>query len=181
MTLVNALPRRPLTVADLDAMPDDGHRYELIDGILIVSPGPIVPHQRALSRLLRLLFEAVPDDLEVFAAPLDVRFSNDSQVQPDVLVVRRSDAEGDRLTSVPRLAVEILSPTTRLYDLNLKKARYERAGVPSYWVVDLDPSRLVAWELHDGSYVEVADVSGEQEWTATAPFAVTVRPGDLAD
>ena len=179
MTAVNALPRRPLTVDDLDAMPDDGHRYELIDGILIVSPSPLVPHQRVVTRLLHLLFSAQPDELEVFAAPLDVRFSNDSQVQPDVLVVRRSDADGDRLRSIPLLAVEVLSRSTRLYDLNLKKARYERAGVPSYWVVDPEAVTLTAWELRDDSYVQVADVAADEEWSASVPFAVTVRPAAL--
>jgi Uma2 family endonuclease len=78
---------RPLTCADLDAMPDDGHRYELIDGTLIVSPAPRPLHQRVVTRVWRLLDDARPDDsFEVFVAPLDVILSDDTLLQPDVLV-----------------------------------------------------------------------------------------------
>ncbi|RHW27222.1 Uma2 family endonuclease [Nocardioides immobilis] len=181
MSVVTTLPRRPLTVDDLDVMPDDGHRYELIDGTLIVSPGPELRHQTVQSELLRLLFGSCPADLFVLAAPTDTVLADDTVVQPDALVVRRSDLVGRKLTATPLLVVEILSPSTRLIDLNLKKARYQRAGVPSYWVVDPDPLRLTAWDLRDGSYVEVADVGRGDEWTAALPFAVTVRPGSFAD
>ncbi len=68
-----------------------------------------------------------------------------------------------------------------MHDLNVKFTRYERFGVPSYWVVDPDDLTLVAWELRDGRYVEVADVGDDQEWTATRPFEVTVHPGRLRD
>ncbi|KAA1419160.1 Uma2 family endonuclease [Nocardioides humilatus] len=181
MTVVNALPRRPLTVDDLEGMPDDGHRYELIDGTLIVSPGPAVPHQRVVSRLLQLLFSAQTDEVEVFTAPLDVRLADDTQVQPDILVVAREAAAGRTIEAAPLLAVEVLSPSTKLIDLNLKKARYERAGVASYWVVDPDDGRLIAWELRDGRYAKVADILSGQEWTAAAPFPVTVRPATLSN
>ncbi len=181
MSVVTTLPRRPLTVDDLDAMPDDGHHYEIIDGTLIVSPGPELRHQTVQSEILRLLFSSCPDDLFVLATPTDIVLADDTVVQPDALVVRRADLVGRRLTATPQLVVEILSPSTRLIDLNLKKARYERAGVPSYWVVDPGPPRLIAWEMRAGSYVEVAAVGHGDEWTATLPFAMTVRPGLFAD
>ena len=182
MRVVTTLPRRPLTVDDLDAMPDDGHRYEIIDGTLIVSPGPELRHQAVQSELLKLLFASCPDDLFVLAAPTDVVLADDTVVQPDALVVRRSDLVGRKLTATPLLVVEILSPSTRLIDLNLKKARYERAGVPSYWVVDPGPPpQLTAWEQRGGEFVDVASVGPDEEWTATLPFAVMVRPGSFDD
>lgn len=180
MTVVTtALPKRPLTADDLDALPDDGHRYEIVDGTLIVSPGPELRHQVVQARLLATLISSCPDDLIVFATPTDLLLADDTVVQPDVLVVRRADVRGRRLTATPALVVEILSPSTRLIDLNLKRARYERAGVPAYWAVDPDGPRLTVWELRDRSYVEVAAVGPDEEWTAAAPYAVTLRPGSF--
>jgi Uma2 family endonuclease len=180
MSVVSTLPRRPLTVDDLDALPDDGHRYEIIDGTLIVSPGPELRHQAVQSELLRTLFGGCPADMIVLASPTDVVLADDTAVQPDALVVRRADLVGRRLTATPLLVVEILSPSTRLIDLNLKKARYERAGVPSYWVIDPDDPRLTAWEQREGAYVEAAVVGPGEEWTASAPFEVTLRPDSFA-
>ncbi|MCX6400815.1 MAG: Uma2 family endonuclease [Propionibacteriales bacterium] len=180
MTVVTVLPRRPLTVDDLDAMPDDGHRYELIDGTLIVSPAPLLRHQLVHSRLMRLLLNATPSHLEVLSAPTDIVLADDTVVQPDLLVVPLAQIVGRKLMAPPLLAVEILSPSSRLIDLNLKRARYERAGVPSYWVVDPDELRLVAWRLSEGAYVDVADVAADETWRATDPFDVTITPRDLA-
>jgi Uma2 family endonuclease len=172
---------RPLTIADMEHMPDDGHRYELIDGVLIVTPAPRIPHQIVLGELLALLREACPRELRVLFAPLDVVLADDTVVEPDLLVARRSDFTEKNLPTAPLLAVEVLSPSTRMIDLNLKRDRFRRAGVPSYWVVDPKDLRLIAWELRDGDYVEVADISGDESWTATSPYQVTIIPGRLLD
>ena len=64
--------------------------------------------------------------------------------------------------------------------VHVKRARFQRAGSPAYWVVDPDEARLLAWELGpDGSYQQVADVTGEKEYTATLPYPVSVIPADL--
>jgi len=182
MEVVTTLPRgRTLTVDDLAAMPDDGHRYELIDGALIVTPAPSVRHQTVSMELATLLRLASPRRLKVLAAPLDVVLDQRTSVQPDLLVAGREDFGTQNLPSPPLLAVEILSPSTQLLDLNLKKAAYERAGVASYWVVDPAIPRLVVWELREGVYVQVAEVEGDEPWTAQAPFAVTVVPSALID
>ena len=73
----------------------------------------------------------------------------------------------------------MLSPSSRRRDVGDKLTAYRDAGVPSYWVVDPINPRLRAWELRDGEYVEIADVAGDREWTAEAPYPVTVRPADL--
>lgn len=180
MEAVTTLPRgRPLTAEDLELMPDDGHRYELLDGTLIVTPAPVPVHQRLSMKLSVVLYNACPADLEVMTASLDVKLASDTVLQPDILVARSVDFDRRGLPRAPLLAVEILSPSTRLIDLNTKKARYEVAGCPSYWVVDPDTATLTAWELIDGTYAQVAHVSGEETWTAESPYPITITPGRL--
>ena len=170
---------RPLTKADLETMPDDGHRYELIDGALIVTPAPSWQRQAVTFELAVLLRAHCPMDLQVYMAPVDVVLSDTTVMEPDVLVVRRRD-RGDRdIPSVPMLAVEVLSPSTRHIDLMLKRSPLEAAGCPAYWVVDPLGPTLTAWELQDGSYAEVAHVGADGEFSASRPFPVVVRPGEL--
>lgn len=180
MGAVTILPRsRPLTRADLDEMPDDGHRYELIDGALVVTPAPSWQHQRVVTRLWALLAKACPPELEVFVAPLDVVLGVHTVMQPDVLVARRADLGQRDLPAAPVLAVEILSPSTRHIDLSLKRSRFQAARCSSYWVIDPDEPSLTAWQLRDHAYAEVCSVSGDQECALQEPFAVVVRPSAL--
>jgi len=162
-------------------MPDDGHRYELIDGVLVVTPAPSVGHQIASKRLLMLLEAACPSEMELLYAPVDVALADDTVMQPDLLVARRSDFTSRDLPVAPLLAIEILSPSTRRFDLMTKRSRYEAAGTASYWVVDPIDLTLTAWDLVDGAYVEVAHVAGEEEYAATLPFSATIVPARLRD
>ncbi len=171
----------PLTRADLDAMPDDGYRRELIDGVLVMTPAPSFRHQDVVLELAILLRAACPPDLKVMVAPFDVALGDDTVMQPDVLVARRADFTSRDLPVAPLLAVEILSPSTRRFDLMTKRSRYEAAGTASFWVVDPDELTLTAWDLVDGGYAEVAQVSGEEAYAATHPFPVTVTPALLRD
>jgi Uma2 family endonuclease len=180
MTLVSTLPQsRPLTRDDLETMPDDGHRYELLDGILIVSPAPRPRHQEAVASLLVVLRQAAPRDLLVLTAPLDVALTNDTVLQPDVLVARRSDFSERDLPTAPLLAIEVLSPHTRRFDLLLKRDRLQTAGCPSYWVVDVDEPSIIAWQLVDGVYVEVGRAAGSQRIQLSQPFEVAFSPAEL--
>jgi Uma2 family endonuclease len=182
MADVTTLPRsRPLTRADLDALPDDGHRYELVDGSLVVTPAPTWRHQSTVVRLCTLLDAARPGPaFRVFVAPMDVALADDTVLQPDVLVARRSDLSERDLPAAPLLAVEVLSPSTRRIDLTLKRSRYEAAGCPAYWVVDPAAPSLLAWELRHGAYELVADVRGTETHLATSPYPVAVCPADVA-
>ena len=168
------------TRTDFEALPDDERRrWELLDGAFVVSPAPTPAHQRALMRLWKLLDAVVPSGLEVFASPLDAFLATGDVLEPDVLVVDKRVVGEKGVEGAPLLAVEVLSPSSRRRDVGDKLTAYRDAGVPSYWVVDPVDPRLRVWQLEDGEYVEIADVSGDEEWTSTAPYAVTVRPADL--
>ncbi len=177
-------PAGEFTVEDLERMPDDGLRYELLDGTLLVSPAPGVWHQEVAFALARALHDACPPELHVVIAPFEWRGGRRTVLQPDVLIARHADllaAEGKFLTAAPVLAVEVLSPSTRRIDRLSKLSAYEEAGVSSYWLVDPDPEKpsLQALDLVDGRYVEVGCAVGEHPWPAQRPFPVTVIPADL--
>lgn len=172
-------PGRALTRADLEAMPHDGHRYELLDGVLVVSPSPRPLHQRAILRLLGVLEPSCPPSHEVLPAPVDVVLSEDTVLIPDVVIGRREDFGEQALLAAPLLVVEVLSPRTRHFDLHLKRARFGEAGCEHYWVLDPDEPRVRCWALRDQEYVEVASVAGEQWLERTDPFPLRLRPSDL--
>jgi len=178
-------PAGEFTVEDLERMPDDGLRYELLDGTLLVSPAPGLWHQEVALELAIRLRAACPPELHVVIAPFEWRGSRRTALQPDVLVARHGDLlavdGGKYLAAPPMLAVEVLSPSTQRIDRLSKLSAYEDAGVASYWLVDPDPESpsLHALDLVDGRYVEVGCPSGEQAWQAQRPFPVTIVPADL--
>lgn len=177
---MNLLPfSRPLTRADLDALPDDGRKHELIHGCLLLSPTAGTVHQRVIGHLLVQLHAAGPPDFMTLPGPLDVVLAEDTVLRPDLLVVRWTDFAGRDLPGLPLLAVEVLSPSTRWIDPTVKRSLLEAAGCASYWVVDPDTPSLIAWELRDGAYTQVAKVVGDQEARLTSPYDVTVVPANL--
>jgi len=111
------------TVDLLETLPDDGLRYEIIDGTLIVSPSPVPRHQRAILRLALLLTAACPPDHEVFIAPLDWQPDRRTSLEPDLLVVRKDRIGETNITQTPTLVVEVLSPGTARIDRRLKCSR----------------------------------------------------------
>ena len=181
MTAVEASGR--FTRADFEQLSEDADgslRYELLDGAIVVTASPGVRHQRVVTAVWRLLDDARREGTRVFVAPLDTYLPTDDILEPDIFVVEETAIVDDEVQGgVPLLVVEVLSPSSRRRDVGDELTAYRDAGVPSYWVVDPVEPRLRVWRLEDGAYVEVADVSGDQEWTAPAPYAVTVRPADL--
>ena len=171
---------RPFTVADLDRMPDDGRRYELVAGALVVSPRPTPAHQVVAFKLASLLDRACPAGWQVVPEPA-VLVGPDTEFVPDVVVAGRDQLAQAKITKPPALVAEVRSPRTALIDLNRKKAAYERFGVGSYWIFvpDLDKPELIAFELHEGHYREVAHVCGEERFAAERPFGVEVIPAHL--
>jgi Uma2 family endonuclease len=173
---------RPFTVDDLEGMPDDGNRYEIIDGMLIVSPAPSWEHQEMGLTAYTVMRATCPRDMRVLAAPFAVQTAFDNEVQPDVLVARFTDLTSRNLPVPPLMAAEVLSRSTQLHDGNTKKAHYERMGVPTYWLLDpTEPGSLTVFEHTGRGYEQVAHVVGDEEYVAERPFPVTVVPARLLD
>jgi Uma2 family endonuclease len=127
---------RPLTYDDLVEKPDDGQRYEIIDGELIVSPAPIANHQRVLKRLVRV-FDDFANETgrgEVFFAPFDVQLGYHDIVEPDLVFIAteqgRVPGQHNKFEGSPVLVVEVISSPSRLTDRVRKMALYARSGVP---------------------------------------------------
>jgi Uma2 family endonuclease len=184
MVLMPVMPResKDWTVADLEHVPDDGLQYELLDGILLVSPSPVPQHQWVVSRLFLRLESARPPGLEIYLAPIDWQPDDRTSLQPDLLVVDAADVRGTEPITAPLLlAVEVLSPSTRRKDLVSKRSKYQDAGVASYWMVDPDPQKpnIVVCELRAGRYVETGTASGDDEISLDLPFRVTLQPSAL--
>jgi Uma2 family endonuclease len=170
----------PLTVHDLEGIPYDSRRYELIDGVLIVSPAPGRRHQKIAYRLYGVLEASCPPEFEVVGAPFAVHHGDKIELQPDVLVGRDEDFTDKDLPVPPVLAVEVLSPSTAIHDLNTKKAIYERLGTPSYWVIDPGDPALTVFELdEDGRYQQVAKAAGDEVLEVERPFPVRIVPKEL--
>ncbi len=175
---------RDWTFEDLRRLPDDGRRYEIIDGSLHVSPAPTPRHQRAARRLGQVLDEAAPADLEaVEAVGVDC---GRSVLQPDVIVARVAAFALDAVTFVPAdvlLAVEVVSPSSVRMDRLVKPSVLAQAGVPAYWRVELDEpgAPLVAvYTLHGDVYREVLTARAGESVTVDAPYRVQLRPAELA-
>ena len=181
MGVMTVMPRtgEEWTVDDLDRLPDDGLQYELLDGLLLVTPAPVPVHQRVIGNLYLLLRAACPPGHEVFLAPLDWRPDLRTSLQPDLLVVRKEDVGPANVTAPLALAVEVLSPSTRRKDLVLKRSKYEECGVSHYWIIDpIEPS-LLALDLVNGGYVTGTEARGPDPADLEHPFAITVVPDHL--
>ncbi len=140
--------RHYYTAADLLAMPEDGNKYEVVHGELLVSPSPRMLHQRIVTRLVSLLADYLSTQGvgEVYPGGA-LPFADDSFVTPDLLV---HDLESARtqswdLTSLPLLVIEVLSPSNARQDRFTKRRLYQEVGVPLYWVVDADAKCVEVW------------------------------------
>jgi Uma2 family endonuclease len=150
--------RKPLfSVDDLAHTPNDGKRYEIMDGELIVSPAPTTDHQGVSLSLTNLLFRAQEAGYgRAFSAPTDVVFGRHRATQPDLLFIRRERLHIITPASIqgaPDLIVEILSPSSRADDFGWKMTLYAREGVPYYWVVDPTARTVQPYRLGEDGYV----------------------------
>jgi Uma2 family endonuclease len=171
------------TIEDLRHLPDDGFRYELTDGNLLVSPPPAIPHFRVTTRLHHLLYAQAPDDLVVGEnAGVSMAKGRTYRI-PDLVVLRASAIEGDESEFVPTdvvLAIEVLSPDSGGDDVVLKRYQYGKAGIPHYWIVDQRKRKLIVLR-HDGAegYVHVATVNPGEVWRSDEPFPLALDPADF--
>ena len=155
----------PVTYDDYAAMPDDGNRYEIIDGVLeMMSPGPMTVHQ-GVSGELFLFLQSCRSEYVMFLAPFDVILSRTTVLQPDILMIHRSRIEIVKphgVEGAPDLVVEILSPSTRKRDKVVKAAAYAKHRVPEYWLVDPEARTLEQYRL-DGERYELAQTYEEED------------------
>lgn len=141
------------TVERVLALPDDGNRYEVVDGELLVTPSPGLQHQDAVLALgARLLAYTQAIGVgHVVIAPADVQLDGRTLVQPDVFVFDPPASRPLRLQDVHTLllAIEVSSPSTARFDRVVKRLRYQRQGIPEYWIVDLDSRLFERWLPRD--------------------------------
>jgi Uma2 family endonuclease len=168
---------RRYTIAELDDLPEDGRRYELADGRLIVSPMARRLHQIGCNELEQLLRASCPAQFYVFGLPINVDDPDATHFEPD-LTVRREFAKVEN-GDVPVLAVEARSPSTAGRDAVLKRREYARLGIASYWLLDVDRPSLRILELQGRHYIEVAYGEGETPVCVERPLPVSVVPADL--
>ncbi len=149
------------------ALPEDGKRYEIVDGVLLdMSPSPGIAHQKALQRLFIRLEKNVEEVGlgQVFVAPVDVELAPKMVFEPDIVVVLsagRDKVQKSHIVGAPDLVVEVASPRTKRYDRTIKREAYARAGIREYWQVDPIARTIEVLFLEDGAYRSIALLSGQ--------------------
>ena len=164
-----------LTYEDYLKLPDDGNRYEIIDGELIVNPSPVPDHQRVIRNLCNVLDRYFEDFSggEVLPSPIDVVLAPDQIVQPDVIVVLAAHAAivgRKNVVGAPDLVVEVLSDATRRRDEMEKRKLYDQHGVTEYWIVDSLIETVKIYRRTGDDFPRVAEIGTERGGTITSPL-----------
>jgi Uma2 family endonuclease len=186
MTLINTMPELVLRSLDTawgyarwEQLPDDGHRYEVIDGVLYMTTAPSTFHQWIVQQLfLALHAQLVRTGVGVaFLAPIGVLMPGCDPVQPDAVVVRaehRAMIADKRIRGVADLLIEVLSPSSITTDTEIKRRAYARAGVPEYWVIRPTERDAIIYSEPDASlddYIHVTHCPPTGELASpTLPF-----------
>jgi Uma2 family endonuclease len=159
--------QRVWTYQDYLALPEDGHRYEIIEGVLHVDYAPDYEYQFTVAETQRQMANHVVEHRlgRVLPAPFEVHLAEATRpVQPDVLFIRteRLPAPGAKfLSGAPDLIVEVISPTSIRRDRNIKFAVYEQAGVPEYWLVDPKYHFVEVYTLSGREYALLGQFDGD--------------------
>ena len=145
---------RPWTREMVLALPDDGNRYELFDGQLLVTPAPRPRHEEAVMTLLERLFDYLRGSTlgHAFVSPSALTLGGGQYAQPDIYILpgpRRPAPDRWEDLDLPILVVEILSPSTAWNDRQVKRRTFQRLGIPEYWIVDLDARLIERWKPTD--------------------------------
>lgn len=163
------MPLDDWTVTRLHALPDDGNRYEIIDGVLYVTPSPGLLHQWALGVLYQTLLPYTGSvGIELLWSPADIQFSERTVVQPDLFAFERvpgKPVQDWRDVHPLVLVVEALSRSTRRRDRTTKRALYQAERIDEYWIVDTEARSIERWRP-DASAAEM--VSGWLDWQPKA-------------
>jgi len=164
-------------------LPDDGHRYEVIDGVLYKTTAPSFFHQWIIRQIVRALLSQI-DDMGVGIttwSPIGLLMPGCDPVQPDIVVVRSAERDmiyDRRINGVPALIVEVLSPSNAEKDTEIKRAAYARAGLPEYWIVrpaERDLLLLSRPDQASGLYLQSANVAPDGELVSpTLPLRAAI-------
>lgn len=168
------------TVEDILNLPDDAPRTELRDGVVIPVPAPTAGHQRIVGTLWRLLERMAPEGLTVLSA-VGVMINQHNSVEPDVVVLR-GYVESTHHFFPPRqcvVAVEVVSPSTQRRDRLEKPGLYANAGVPYYWRIEQNPTRVFAYELQGTAYELITDTTETELLNLSAPFEIAIDVATL--
>jgi Uma2 family endonuclease len=161
-------------------LPEDGKRYEVLDGELYVSPAPSWRHQAVLHRLFLIIHPYVDAHRLGWTrlSPADIEFSPRRRVQPDLFVVPEEGAgEPASWADVRRLllAVEALSPTTARYDRQKKRPLYQDEGVPEFWILDIDSRVVERWRPGDHRPEVIAGILDWHPKPEIAPLRIDLE------
>jgi Uma2 family endonuclease len=155
------------TYDDYAALPDDGQRYEIVNGVLLMTPAPTPNHQSISVRLSHYLFVHI--ELaglgRVFTGPIDVELGPKNVFQPDVVVLLNAHLNkvaAKKIVGAPDLVVEITSPSTAVVDRVTKYEIYARTGIPEYWIVKPTNRTIEVLILENGEYYSCGIFQGEQ-------------------
>ncbi len=155
------------TYDDYAALPDDGQRYEIVNGVLLMTPAPSPDHQSIAVRLTYYLFMHI--ELaglgRVFSGPIDVELGPRNVFQPDVVILLNTHLNkvaAKKIVGAPDLVVEIASPSTAVVDRVTKYDIYARAGIPEYWIVKPTNRTIEVLILENGEYYSSGIFRGEQ-------------------
>jgi Uma2 family endonuclease len=175
-----------LTVADLDACPDDSNRYELIEGELFVSRAPGIPHQRVLHNLQMGFGLYLKDHpIGILVPGTGAIFSDYDAVIPDLVFVRNERwnevTSGQKITGPPDIVVEIVSPGTenRRRDLLVKRQLYGKYGVQEYWIVDPDSSSVLTFRLLGQTLEQIVELKSDDDLTSPILPDFRLRVGTI--
>ncbi len=162
-----------LTVADLDVCPDDGNRYELIEGELFVSRAPGIPHQRVLHNLqMELGAYLKTNPIGIIVPGTGAVFSDYDAVIPDLVFVRNERwqdvTSAQKIIRAPDIVIEIISAgiENRRRDLSVKRQLYARYGVKEYWIVEPENRSVLIFRLQEQKLTEIANLKGDDELTS---------------
>jgi Uma2 family endonuclease len=171
------------TYEDLLRLPDDGKRYEIIEGMLYEMPSPLLAHAQVIANLIAALLPVVARlGGRWFTAPLDVFIPGGNPVQPDVIVILPDGAARTVRRSVqgpPDLAIEVLSPSNRGHDRLTKRALYARAGVREYWIVDPENRSIDILTLHLDAFHRIQAASAADRLESPLLPSLSIAAADI--
>ncbi|HYU74073.1 MAG TPA: Uma2 family endonuclease [Ktedonobacteraceae bacterium] len=160
-------PQGSWTYDDYAALPDDGQRYEIVNGVLVMAPAPTPEHQDIVGEIYACLRTHVKlaGLGRVFMGPIDVVLGPKNVFQPDVLIVLNAHLDriqAKNIVGAPDLVVEVVSPGSGVMDRIAKYSVYARAGIPEYWIVKPEKQTVEVFVLEDGEYRLLGTFSGQQ-------------------